>query len=1046
MAPCDPIWQLAESFRQQWHDEHIQQCNSSRDSGQKECVKKEDDGYNACTQQADEGYNACTQQADEGYNACSQQADEGYNACCTWAPCSWFCNALVWVSNIVCVAWTWVSNIVCVVWTWVSNIVCVVWTWISHIVCVLWTYIKWVVCRVVSWVINGLIWTVIQLGSLLCPIYTGLLPSYRICGGTTQKVSAVPRVTATAFSVAAVASRFDYRDSGKRYEFQIDGTGAVRFRAAGTNWQTVALQTVSFDNRRLGTRSRAPAFDIVAANCGRVFAKERGSDRFHFALLDPMFWQFTDATNPEAGIDGPRAAARAAEIVVPSTYFKIDPEENVSGENISDLLPPLADPLGTHPPFNGHPAAERFDFFKAVLAAKDGLLGQFFHGMVVKVEPHLWHLMDTRPPRGQARVPSALPAYPQVIYCDKKGKPTPQCSIAFDRVLDIGVGHAHWHEQYDRTFGGEIQALQSKGLSGVLVLTYYQLFNGPVVDGDGFIDGTCNYYLLCRLATPAVNGASGCEPLPPDQGTSPASGQKFALLFADEQSLFSQRWRLTHPDDNDGLKLSFALLYDLHNQPNQWGFDVAKFWCPFKAQFVNEQSRLAVSRQVILVNGTDPGTQRQEIYSINFSCATSDYSWRWRAFPETTATLLLSAADVRSGGETIDPTQADTVYLQTLRLREDMTIHVKGTHRMSYARDQIRVGRWFQKYLPADGQPVPAAQQLSTATDGVTPNKPSTGYSHPWQFLPEDTFQRADTFSHFGVYQQVNSRSQYYTVEVGDEQLTGTTPDSRWQDDSQQLGMTRAKFDWEILSGGGGTAVLDQIATAFPAGPDSLEALVWFLPTHTKQFQSSYNPDRIFLRLANRGPLGWIATHWDKRDDDLDVFDNLPLQVSLMLGGADTAISLQLTLQSQVRVISVPAINQVVVTVQWEKGRVVKAVVSFQSVVASQLLSAGPLDANGENKVWENVWRVMIGVIPAGSPAIAIFDRIAPGNFTLRPGSDGWFDADWAPQDSAEASNIAKYCSERGQAEDGASVWFEDVVGHVSRADLTSFVSTAHSS
>src|SRR5215831_10152088 len=58
-------------------------------------------------------------------------------------------------------------------------------------------------------------------------------------------------------------------------------------------------------------------------------------------------------------------------------------------------------------------------------------------------------------------------------------------------ALDMRTGMS----KYDMTLGGEIQALLSSGLAGAPLLTYFQLFNGPVVDRDGFIDGTCNYRL-----------------------------------------------------------------------------------------------------------------------------------------------------------------------------------------------------------------------------------------------------------------------------------------------------------------------------------------------------------------------------------------------------------------------------------------------------------------------------------------------------------------------------------------------------------------------
>jgi hypothetical protein len=1050
VASCDPLWDLVDTFRKQWNSEHVQQCNAAKSAANQQCAQQQSAGQSQCTQTRDEGYDTCTQQADDGYNSCSQQADHGYSTCCTWAPCSWFCNALVWISNVVCVAWTWVSNVVCVVWTWVSNVVCVAWTWVSSWVCVASTFVTWAGCRVGTWLVNGIIWMIGGIGQLLCPIYTALLPTYRICATAMQTVSAVPRTVATAFNFATVASRFSYVDEGQRYEFSIDATGAIAFRPdAGTAWQPVAGQSISFDQKRLGVRAPAPQFDMVAADCGRVIGKEKGTERLFFAILDPMFWQFGDMTNPEAGIDAAPAVTRASELMVPSTYFKLDPEENQPGAMPADLLGAVSDPANRQPPFNGHPAAERFNLFKAALAAKSGLIGQFFHGMVVSVEPRLWHLIDARPQKGAGRVPAGIPQFQQVTYCKGSGSSSrqAQCSIAFDTVLDIGAGHAHWHEQYDTSFGGEIQALLSSGASNIPLIAYYQLFNGPVVDRDGFVDGTCNYYLLCHLAsqTSATGGSGSCVPLPPDRDTaSAAPAQNFALLFLDEQSLFSQRWRLTHPDDNEGLM--FALLPDLHHRPNQWGFDVAKFWCPFRAGNIIAQSRMGVSRQVVIVNGVDPMSQQQELYSINFSWATSDFTWRWRAFPKNLRPTFLSAADVQAGTETVDTSQAELVYPQTIRLREDMTCHVRGTQRTKGDRRGIRAGRWFQKYLPADCMAVPSATALTSPAIGQPAAKPSMGYSHPWQFLPEETFQRADQFSHLGVYEPANSRSQYYIVELDKDRDPGAPAQSRWEDQTNQLGIKRAKLDWNVLSGGG-PSMLNQVATAFPSGSQALERLVWLLPTQTQDFQSFYTPQRIFLRLAKRDPIGWIATHWDKRDDDLDVFDGIPAAATLTLGGSDLTgapVLLPITLSSHVIVLNVPQVLQARVVLQLQKDVAIKAVVSFQSVVASQALQSGALTAAGLNKVWENIYTVKIGALPAAGPPIVLFAQDAPAAFTVRAGSDGWFDADWLPGDAGEAAAMARYCSDQGRDEFGTSVWFVDAVGHAGTAETTLFETNAH--
>lgn len=74
----------------------------------------------ACLEWGSERHEECSETADRGYNECTATRDEGYRDCCDWWPCSWLCDAWVWISNIVCIAWTWVSNVVCVAW----NVIC----------------------------------------------------------------------------------------------------------------------------------------------------------------------------------------------------------------------------------------------------------------------------------------------------------------------------------------------------------------------------------------------------------------------------------------------------------------------------------------------------------------------------------------------------------------------------------------------------------------------------------------------------------------------------------------------------------------------------------------------------------------------------------------------------------------------------------------------------------------------------------------------------------------------------------------------------------
>lgn len=64
---------------------------------------------------------SCIQWGEERHQECSQTEDQGYNDCCNWWPCSWACDAWVWVSNIVCVGWTWVTTAGCVAWDVVTT-------------------------------------------------------------------------------------------------------------------------------------------------------------------------------------------------------------------------------------------------------------------------------------------------------------------------------------------------------------------------------------------------------------------------------------------------------------------------------------------------------------------------------------------------------------------------------------------------------------------------------------------------------------------------------------------------------------------------------------------------------------------------------------------------------------------------------------------------------------------------------------------------------------------------------------------------------------
>ena len=87
-----------------------------------------------CIKWGEERHQECTETEDRGYNECTRSRDEGYRDCCDWWPCSWFCDAWVWISNVVCIAWTWISKVVCVAWTWITTTFCLIWDILTAII------------------------------------------------------------------------------------------------------------------------------------------------------------------------------------------------------------------------------------------------------------------------------------------------------------------------------------------------------------------------------------------------------------------------------------------------------------------------------------------------------------------------------------------------------------------------------------------------------------------------------------------------------------------------------------------------------------------------------------------------------------------------------------------------------------------------------------------------------------------------------------------------------------------------------------------------
>lgn len=834
--------------------------------------------------------------------------------------------------------------------------------------------------------------------------------AYTICGeAMDDSIESVPRLSATCFSMAGIPSdafrrgkpgaRFLYRDSGKRYEFSVKKTtspppgASPRFlplsvlNPDGSTTQLTQAITYNHFRKFPGENVPLPEFDLIAADGGRVFAKQRGLDRFFFATLDEMFIH---------------ADAAGHEFSIPSVYFKLDPEFNHANASVADLLAHLQ---GN---FARHPATRPYPIYKVLLRAN------LLNLMMVSVQPFKWHQLDVRPPAGVqalaecaalplitdvglatlaagigtllilarpfllraltlnpdlAAPPPFGPAKPKMKYCpaDSTFPVLSPVALTYEKVLDIGVGHVHLHQQYELITGGEIQPLRIPTGNPVNdAMKQYQYLNGPVRDGDGYIDGTCNYYALVQF-----------------KKNIPRGNDAFALLYTDEQSYFSGRWRIVHPTDfRAGLSsLVSKLSDDSQRDPASqlFHFDQTKYWCPFRTGLIGPTSRLAVSAQVLLVSG-DRDIEPNVIYSINFSWATMDRSWRWRKLSGTPRFFPTDTQPDSLENEVIATDQANCFFPQTLRLRGDMTIHIKGTGPGSGP--AFPVGRWCQKYLPPSNTLDPVAPLLAANT------RPAASADRAWQFVPESLFQRADHFSHFGVYDVVDSRCQYYPLQVAADAaaiLQGANP-GPWTDDQKKLAVFgQRQFSWDDLQ--------------LPDSP-VMEA---------KRPPSLFNPATM-LKIVRHG-VQWIAMYWDKRDDDL-----MPLSVPI--AGLDVLLSqgsskVQVRFMPNVLLEGPPAVQKAFF---W--------IIGGQATLGYTQPLAGP--------PYDNVARVRmaaLGDLPG--QVVPILDFFTAGNFKL---SHGYYQHQWTPT-ATELALLNTYASNDGTMRSGTSVWFEDMVGHVARPE-----------
>jgi hypothetical protein len=959
------------------------------------------------------------------------------------------------IGGLICLFARTVSSVVCTVSRVVSEVVCTASHVVAEVICTATRTVTSAVCSLVQTGLDGVcaVWTVVKSAgcSLVTPVarfacqIAGSKPG-PIIRSATREVPSVPRAAASARSfvlgsdLATADLRAPYDEEGLHISYRlVDGQAEWALGGGGFAPLTphparlppfagsppAGSLSATYDRRRLGEWSAPPRLDMIAAGGDRAIAKREGTDELFILVVADPYVHLDD--------DGKRQ-------LLPQSYFKLDPELGQATARIPDLLAHVRIPRdGEH-----HPATERFPLFRkmfeigtltirlpAAIKAAFGLADidvRLFSGlselglvqeMDAQFPPRVWQKVDLRPPRRANEPPPGYPTYEHIAYAsdDAFEREHVRHSVSFRRVLDLGVGLSHLHEQHDNRFGGELDNLSDKlwNALGVIDLPIsderaYMFANGPIRDYGGWVDGTCIYYLLVQLR--------------PVDGEDPASlKDAFAILWADEQTAFTERWRVLALDDNafnspfkpmvGVLPMAGAAARFYPEAP----FEVSRFWSPFAAGHVLESSRMAVTRQIVLVSGRDPATGAAELYSIHFSWPTMDRTWRWRAFPE--------GADPSS-----------------LQIREDSTIVLRGSR--AVGRETVR-GRFAQRYLPADGQEQPSVAARAAEPAGT--GKPATGYGHPWRFLAEEPFEAMHRqLSHLGVLEPVHSRVQCYRVALpeGSERSREAIEAAVWEDAGHRLAIEHDRLDWAAAA-----AILD--------GGDARMAV-----SH-RAHPSIYN-DPLAFRLAQRPGLGWILMHFDKRDDKLGAFDGVGTAATsgVLLRSRDDprrtiTVSLLGHLRNDVRAlhgrtvaeeadaVSPPQVRSARLAVTTAAGTDVAAV----EIVFDLARDPGAPHPYASFAEWAavNGWRVKLGAMIAPKPGAALAPVLLldlERAVAFRADSATRFSVTWKPGPADQRDGqLAGLLSEAGAVRHGTSLWFVGATGLACCADETRFEAAA---
>ena len=197
----------------------------------------------------------------------------------------------------------------------------------------------------------------------------------------------------------------------------------------------------------------------------------------------------------------------------------------------------------------------------------------------------------------------------------------------------------------------------------------FQAMYGPVEDRDGYNDGTCNYYIFVQLYSDRVVAERESRKLYPN----------YAVLYCDEQTAASGRWRMVDPRDStmfsDPNKQKHDILTEALNfistklvndarrveegeksafprssKDSRPRFNPEHFFSPFDRGLVNGESRMKTSQQIVGVTGRYWKGIRDAIYTINYTHSTMDKTWRVRTFEGQhgqTKKRMVAVSDVR---------------------------------------------------------------------------------------------------------------------------------------------------------------------------------------------------------------------------------------------------------------------------------------------------------------------------------------------------------------------------------------------------------------